>query len=128
MSRSELAKNGTKFIIAVSVHSTPENAVKLVHEGKFSAPMFDSKLLTEADERVDRTDRTNYDNGSCRQGATSHAEAKDGNKGTSKLFTAECIQNWSETIIVEKCRQEFRSETLLVDTKQTNFERRDALG
>ena len=80
MDKSETAKNGTKVIIAVSVHSTPENAVKLVHGGKFSAPMFDSKLLAEADERVDWTDRTNYDNGSCRQGATSQAEAKVGNK------------------------------------------------
>ena len=82
--------------------------------------MFDSKLLAETDERVDRTDRTNYDNGSCRQGATSQAEAKVGNKGTSKFFTAECIQNWSETIIVENSRQEFRSEiSLWLPNKQT---------
>ena len=120
MDKSETDKNGTKSIIAVSVYSTPEDAVKLFHGGKFCAPMFDSKLLTETDERVDRTDRTNYDNGSCREGATTQAEAKVGNKGTSKFFAAECRQNWSETIIVEKSQQDFRSETLFVDrNKQT---------
>ena len=40
------------------------------------------------------------------------------NKGTSKLLTAECIQNWSETNKVDDGWQDLRSETLLVDTKQ----------
>ena len=43
---------------------------------------------------------------------------KVANKGTSKFLTAECIQNWSETFIVDNGRQDVRSETLLVDTKQ----------
>ena len=76
------------------------------------------KPPTEADERAGWKDRSNYDNGSCRQGETSQPEMKIANKGTSKLPTAECIQNWSETIVVENCRQDFRSETLLVYTKQ----------
>ena len=32
MEKSETVENGHKSDIAVSVHSTPENAVKLVHE------------------------------------------------------------------------------------------------
>ena len=43
---------------------------------------------------------------------------KVANNGTSKFLTAECIQNWSETFIVDNGRQDVRSETLLVDTKQ----------
>ena len=40
------------------------------------------------------------------------------NKGTSELLTAECIQNWSETVVVDNGRQDLRSKTLLWDTKQ----------
>ena len=40
------------------------------------------------------------------------------NKGISKLLTAECIQNWSETTVVENGRQDFRSETILANAKQ----------
>ena len=39
---TETAENGAKSNFVVSVHSKSENAVKLVHEGKFSAPMRDS--------------------------------------------------------------------------------------
>ena len=101
MDKSETVKNGHKSNIAVSVHSTPGDAVKLVHEGKFSAPRKDSKPPTEAGERADWKVRTNYDNGSCRQGATSQPEVKVANKGTSKLLIAECIQKWSNN----RCRQ-----------------------
>ena len=45
-------------------------------------------------------------------------EVKVPNKGTSKLITAECIQNWSETFVVDKGREDFCSETLLLDTNQ----------
>ena len=48
MDKSETAKNGPKSIIAVSVHSTPENAVTSVHEEKVSASMRESKPPTEA--------------------------------------------------------------------------------
>ena len=48
--------------IALSVHSKSEKAVKLVHEGKFSALRRDSKPLTEVDQQADRKDRTNADN------------------------------------------------------------------
>ena len=75
------------------------------------------KPATEEVGQDDRTLRTKADNGACRQGAKSQ-EVKAANKVTSKLLRAECIQNWSETIIVEKCRQDFRSETPLVDTTQ----------
>ena len=92
--------------------------MKLVHEGKFSAIRRDSKPPTEADEQADRKDRTNADNGTCRQGATTQPDVNVANKGTSKFLTAECIQNWSETFIVDNGRQDVRSETLLVDTKQ----------
>ena len=118
MVKSETVKNGTKSNMAVSVHSTPENAVKLVHEGKFSAPRRASKPPQEADERAIWKHRTNYENRSCRQGAISQREVEVGNKGTSKLHTAQCIQNWSETVVVEKCRKDIRSETPLVDTTQ----------
>ena len=84
MEKSEIVENGAKSKIAVSIHSTPENAVNLIHEGIFSGPRRHSKTPTEADERADRKDRTNYDNGSCRQGATSQPEVKVANKGTSK--------------------------------------------
>ena len=96
--------------IALSVHSKTENAVKLVHEGKFSAHRRDSKPPTETDEQADDI--------TCRQGATSQPDVKVANKGTSKFLTAECIQNWSETFIVDNGGQDVRSETLLVDTKQ----------
>ena len=36
------------------------------------------------------------------------------NERTSKLLTSECIQNWSETNVIENCRRIF----LFVDTKQ----------
>ena len=39
------------------------------------------------------------------------------NKGTSKLLTAERMWNLSETFVVRNRRQDFRSETLLVETK-----------
>ena len=104
--------------IALSVHSKPENAVKLVHEGKFSALRRDSKPPTEADEQADRKDSTDVDNGTCRQGATSQPDVKLANQGTSQLITTECIQILSETFIVDNGRQDVRSETLLVDTKQ----------
>ena len=39
------------------------------------------------------------------RGAISQSEVNLAIKETSELLTAECIQNWSETIIVEKCRQ-----------------------
>ena len=74
------------------------------------------KPPTEAVGQDDRTIRTKADNGACRQRAKSQQEVKAANKVTSKLLRAECIQNWSETIIREKCRQDFRSETPLVDT------------
>ena len=104
--------------IALSVHLKSENAVKLVHKGKFSAHRRDSKPPTEADEQADRKDSTNADNGTCRQRATTQPDVNVANKGTSKFLTAECIQNWSETFIVDNGRQDVRSETLLVDTKQ----------
>ena len=40
------------------------------------------------------------------------------NQGTPQLITTECIQKLSETFIVDNGRQDVRSETLLVDTKQ----------
>ena len=104
--------------IALSVHSKSENAVKLVHEGKFSALRRDSKPPTEADEQADPKDRTNADNGTCRQLATTQPDVKVANKGTSKFLTAKCIQNWSKTFIVDNSRQDVRSETLLMNTKQ----------
>ena len=60
MDKTETAENRAKSNNAVSVHLTPDNAVKLVHEGKFSAPREDSKpqkkpiIHTEADERAYR--------------------------------------------------------------------------
>ena len=101
MDKSDTAENEAKSNIAVSVNSTPENAVKLIHEGNFSAPRRDSKLPTEPHERADWKVRINYDDGSCRRGATSQPEVKVANKGTSKLLTEECIQNWSETLLVD---------------------------
>ena len=96
--------------IALSVHLKSENAVKLVHEGKFSALRRDSKPPTEADEQAD--DRT------CRKEAISQPDVKLANQGTPQLITTECIQKLSETFIVDNGRQDVRSETLLVDTKQ----------
>ena len=118
MAETETVQDGAKSNIALSVHLKSENAVKLVHKGKFSAHRRDSKPPTEADEQADRKDRTNADNGTCRQGATTQPDVNVANKGTSKFLTAECIQNWSETFIVDNGRQDVRSETLLVDTKQ----------
>ena len=118
MDKSETAGKGSKSIITVSVYSTPENAVKLVHEEMLSAPMRDSKALTETFGQDDWKDRFEADNGACRQGASSQPEVKVANEGASKLLTAECIQNWSETFVVENCRQVFHLETLLLDTQQ----------
>ena len=42
----------------------------------------------------------------------------DPNKGTSKNLIAEWMWNWSETFVVDIGWQDFRSETLLVDTEQ----------
>ena len=54
-----------------------------------------------------------------KQGATCHPELHLAIKGTSKLLTAECIQNWLKTFVVaDNGRQDFRSKTLLVDNKQ----------
>ena len=104
MDETETVEDGAKSHIALSVHSKSENAVKLVHEGKFSALRRDSKPPTEADEQADRKDRTNADNGTCRQGATTQPDVKVANKGTSKFLTAECIQNCSKTFIVDNSR------------------------
>ena len=118
MAETETVGDGAKSNIALPVHLKSENVVKLVHEGKFSALRRDSKPPTEADEQADRKDSTNADNGTCRQRATSQPDVTVANKGTSKFLTAECIQNWSKTFIVDNSRQDVRSETLLMDTKQ----------
>ena len=76
----DVTENGAKSNIAVSVHSRPENAVKLVHERKCSAPMRDSKPHKEADEQVDRKDTTKPDNGACRQGPTPQPDVKEQTK------------------------------------------------
>ena len=110
MAETETVEDGAKSNIALSVHLKSENAVKLVHEGKFSALRRDSKPPTEADEQAD--DRT------CRKEAISQPDVKLANQGTPQLITTECIQKWSETFIVDNGRQDVRSETLLVDTKQ----------
>ena len=110
MAETETIEDGAKSNIALSVHSKSENAVKLVHEGKFSALRRDSKPPTEADEQAD--DRT------CRKEAISQPDVKLANQGTPQLITTECIQKLSETFIVDNGRQDVRSETLLVDTKQ----------
>ena len=110
MAETETVEDGAKSNIAVSVHLKSENAVKLVHEGKFSAHRRDSKPPTEADEQAD--------NETCRKEAISQPDVKLANQGTSQLITTECIQKLSETFIVDNGRQDVRSETLLVDTKQ----------
>ena len=110
MAETETVEDGAKSNIALSVHSKSENAVKLVHEGKFSALRRDSKPPTEADEQAD--------DGTCRKEAISQPDVKLANQGTSQLITTECIQKLSETFIVDNGRQDVRSETLLVDTKQ----------
>ena len=110
MVETETVEDGAKSNIALSVHLKSENAVKLVHEGKFSALRRDSKPPTEADEQAD--DRT------CRKEAISQPDVKLANQGTPQLITTECIQKLSETFIVDNGRQDVRSETLLVDTKQ----------
>ena len=110
MAETETVEDGAKSNIALSVHLKSENAVKLVHEGKFSALRRDSKPPTEADEQAD--DRT------CRKEAISQPDVKLANQGTPQLITLECIQKLSETFIVDNGRQDVRSETLLVDTKQ----------
>ena len=110
MAETETVEDGAKSNIALSVHLKSENAVKLVHEGKFSALRRDSKSPTEADEQAD--------DGTCRKEAISKPDVKLANQGTSQLITTECIQKLSETFIVDNGRQDVRSETLLVDTKQ----------
>ena len=110
MAETETVEDGAKSNIALSVHLKSENAVKLVHEGKFSALRRDSKPPTDADEQAD--DRT------CRKEAISQPDVKFANQGTPQLITTECIQKLSETFIVDNGRQDVRSETLLVDTKQ----------
>ena len=110
MAETETVEDGAESNIALSVHLKSENAVKLVHEGKFSALRRDSKPPTEADEQAD--DRT------CRKEAISQPDVKLANQGTPQLITTECIQKLSETFIVDNGRQDVRSETLLVDTKQ----------
>ena len=110
MAETETVGDGAKSNIALSVHLKSENAVKLVHEGKFSALRRDSKPPTEADEQAD--------DGTCRKEAISQPDVKLANQGTSQLITTECIQKLSETFIVDNGRQDVRSETLLVDTKQ----------
>ena len=110
MAETETVEDGAKSNIALSVHLKSENAVKLVHEGKFSALRRDSKPPTEADEQAD--DRT------CRKEAISQPDVKLAKQGTPQLITTECIQKLSGTFIVDNGRQDVRSETLLVDTKQ----------
>ena len=110
MAETETVEDGAKSNIAVSVHLKSENAVKLVHEGKFSAHRRDSKPPTEADEQAD--------NETCRKKAISQPDVNLANQGTSQLITVECIQKLSETFIVDNGRQDVRSETLLVVTKQ----------
>ena len=110
MDETETVEDGAKSNIALSVHLKSENAVKLVLEGKFSAVRRDSKPPTEADEQAD--------DGTCRKEAKSQPDVKLANQGTSQLITTECIQKLSETFIVDNGRQDVRSETLLVDTKQ----------
>ena len=110
MAETETVEDGAKSNIALSVHLKSENAVKLVHEGKFSAHRRDSKSPTEADEQAD--------DGTCRKEPISQPDVKLANQGTSQLITTECIQKLSETFIVDNGRQDVRSETLLVDTKQ----------
>ena len=110
MAETETVEDGAKSNIALSVHLKSENAVKLVHEGKFSALRRDSKPPTEADEQAD--------DGTCRKEAISQPDVKLTNQGTSQLITTECIQKLSETFIVDNGRQDVRSETLLVDNKQ----------
>ena len=110
MAETETVEDGAKSNIALSVHLKSENAVKLVHEGKFSALRRDSKSPTEADEQAD--------DGTCRKEAISQPDVKLANQGTPQLITTECIQKLSETFIVDNGRQDVRSETLLVDTKQ----------
>ena len=110
MAETETVEDGAKSNIALSVHLKSENAVKLVHKGKFSALRRDSKPPTEADEQAD--------DGTCRKEAISQPDVKLANQGTSQLITTECIQKLSETFIVDNGRQDVRSETLLVDTKQ----------
>ena len=110
MAETETVEDGAKSNIALSVHLKSENAVKLVHKGKFSAHRRDSKPPTEADEQAD--------NETCRKEAISQPDVKLANQGTSQLITTECIQKLSETFIVDNGRQDVRSKTLLVDTKQ----------
>ena len=110
MAETETVEDGAKSNIALSVHLKSENAVKLVHEGKFSALRRDSKPPTEADEQADDT--------TCRKEAISQPDVKLANQGTPQLITTECIQKWSKTFIVDNSWQDVRSEFLLMDTKQ----------
>ena len=118
MAETETVEDGAKSNFALSVHLKSENALKLVHKGKFSAPMRDSKYLTKTDEHADWKNRTKADDGTCGKEAISQPDVKLANQGTSQLITTECIQKLSETFIVDNGRQDVRSETLLVDTKQ----------
>ena len=45
-------------------------------------------------------------------------EESEANKRTSKNLTAEWMWNWPETFVVDDGWQDFRSKTLLVDTRQ----------
>ena len=95
MDKTETPENGTKSIITLAVHSTPESTVKLVHEGKFSAPRLNSKPLenpTIPTEMIGKTG-TKDDNGACTKGATSQPEVNLANKGISKPLT-ECLKRW----------------------------------
>ena len=87
MAETETVEDGAKSNIALSVHLKSENAVKLVHKGKFSAHRRDSKPPTEADEQAD--------NETCRKEAISQPDVKLANQGTSQLITTECIQKLS---------------------------------
>ena len=82
--KTETLENSAKSNIAVSVHSKSENAVKLVHEGEFSAPMRDSKPLTEADDQTDRNDRTKAE---CSR--TEHVDEEQHHNQTWMLKTKE---------------------------------------
>ena len=110
MDETETVEDDAMSNIVLSFHSESENAVKLVHEGNFSALRRDSKPPTEADEQAD--------NETCRKEAISQPDVKLANQGTSQLITTECIQNWPKTFIVDNSRQDVLSETFLMDTKQ----------
>ena len=109
--------------IALSVHSKPENAVKLVHEGKFSALRRDSKPPTEADEQADRKDSTEADNETCR---------KETRRETCKPRNLAAHHNGMYTEIVRNihCRQRSARRPFRNPPRgyQTGFGRRYSLG